>query len=220
MAVTPSKLLPQIFQTPANKKLLAATLEQLTSEPEFKRVEGFIGQRSGEGIDASALYIQEPNKQRSDYQLEPSVVFLKDDTQTARDILTYPELLNTIGNQGGPTQRPDQLFKAQRYSWDPFIDLDKFSNFSQYYWLPDGPDSVNVAAATIPLSNNFDVGNELLGYTFTGVSGENPDITLVRGGSYTFDINQTNQFWLQSEPGTSVYDKKIINVAAEMFLEQ
>jgi len=201
MAMSPDKFLPQVFQTPANKKLLAATLEQLTSEPEFRRVQGFVGRRYGEGIDARDNYVQEPNKTRTDFQLEPGVVFLKQDQQTADDVVTYPELLNTVANQGGPTSKPDQLFRAQRYSWDPFIDLDKFSNFSQYYWLPNGPDPVDVQASEIALSDDLEVTDTDTGYEFSGIGGENPDITLVRGGSYEFSVNQNSEFWLQSEPG-------------------
>ena len=201
MALSPDKFLPQVFQTPANKKLLAATLEQLTSEPEFRRVQGYVGRRYGEGINANDYYVQEPNKTRTDFQLEPSVVFLKQDQQTADDVITYPELLNTVENQGGNSNRPDQLFRAQRYSWDPFIDLDKFSNFSQYYWLPNGPDPVDVQASEIALSDDLQVTDTSTGYEFSGTSGENPDITLVRGGSYEFSVNQDAGFWIQSEPG-------------------
>ena len=43
MATTKSiDFLPPIFQTSTNKQFLAATLDQLVQEPEFKKTQGFI----------------------------------------------------------------------------------------------------------------------------------------------------------------------------------
>ena len=49
------------------------------------------------------------------------------------------------------------------------------------------------------------------GYTFSGLGGH-PDqqLTLARGGSYTFNIDQPgNQFWIQSQPGISGVDPNV-----------
>jgi hypothetical protein len=43
-----------------------------------------------------------------------------------------------------------------------------------------------------------------LSYTFSDVAGENPTLTLVRGGNYTFDVNQVGfKFWIQAAPGVN-----------------
>ena len=68
------EFLPEIFQTPANKQFLAATLDQLVQEPNIKRIQGFVGRRVGPGVNPSDEYIKEENNVRTNYQLEPGVV--------------------------------------------------------------------------------------------------------------------------------------------------
>ena len=182
--------LPEIFQTDVNKQFLAATLDQLIQEPKFKKTQGFVGRTVGPGVNPSEKYVVEPTKVRADYQLEAGIISLKPDTDTIKDAITYPGLLDSIDYQGGNSTRPDRLFESQYYTWDPFISWDTFINFSQYFWLPNGPDAVNVAATGVPASNNFTVNRANGVYTFSGLQGNNPTVDLVRGGSYTFDVAQ------------------------------
>ena len=182
--------LPEIFQTDVNKQFLAATLDQLIQEPKFKKTQGFIGRTVGPGVNPSEKYVVEPTKIRADYQLEAGIISLVPDTDTIKDAITYPGLLDSIAYQGGNSTRPDQLFESQYYTWDPFISWDTFINFSQYFWLPNGPDAVDVAATGVPASNNFTVTRANGVYTFSGLQGNNPTVDLVRGGSYTFDVAQ------------------------------
>ena len=182
--------LPQIFQTPVNKQFLAATLDQMVQEPKFKKTQGFIGRTVGPGVNPNDKYVVAPDKVRQDYQLEPGVVSLEPDTDNIKNVITYPGINDAIGFQGGDQNRPDQLYNSEYYTWDPFVDYDSFVNFSQYFWVPDGPQAVDVAAAGVPTSANFSVTRANGVYTFSGVSGNNPTINLVRGGSYTFQVAQ------------------------------
>jgi len=196
--------LPEIFQTQTNRQFLAATLDQLIQEPKFKKTQGFVGQTVGPGVNPNDYYVTEPSKVRSDYQLEPGVIIKKPDSDTIKDAITYPGIIDALTVKGANSPNNDRLFTSDYYTWDPFVDYDKFSNFSQYYWLPQGPDSVVVAATTVPVTNDFDVTRTNKGYTVVGESGRNPTITLVRGGNYTFNVNQPNQpFWIQSAPGVT-----------------
>ena len=185
--------LPEIFQTETNKQFLAATLDQLVQEPKFKKTQGFIGRTVGPGVNPNDKYVVEPNRVRADYQLEAGVISLVPDTNTVKDAITYPGILDSIAYQGGNATRPDRLFESQYYTWDPFIDWDPFINFSQYFWLPNGPDSVEVQAAGVPAAYNFDVTRTSSYYNFSGVQGNNPTIDLVRGGSYTFQVAQNQK---------------------------
>ncbi len=182
--------LPEIFQTDANKQFLAATLDQLIQEPQFKKTQGFIGRTVGPGVNPNDRYVVEPNKTRADYQLEPGVVSLEPDTDRVRDVITYPGINDAIGFQGGNAGRPDRLYNSEYYTWDPFVDFDPFVNFSQYFWVPDGPSTVDVASVGIPTQANFPVTRDNGVYTFGALAGENPTIELVRGGSYTFQVAQ------------------------------
>jgi hypothetical protein len=185
--------LPEIFQTDANKQFLAATLDQLIQEPKFKKTEGFIGRRVGPGVNPRDRYVVEPTAARNNYQLEPAVVSLEPDTERVRDAITYAGINDTVSFFGGVGTRPDRLYTSDYYTWDPFIDFDKFVNFSQYFWVPDGPDTVNVSATTIPVEANYAVNRENGVYQFSGLTGNNPTIELIRGGNYTFQVAQNNK---------------------------
>ena len=186
--------LPQIFQTPVNKQFLAATLDTLTQEPKFKKTQGFIGRSVGPGVNPNDTYVVEPTAVRRNYQLEPGVVSLEaEDTNTIKNVITYPGINDAIEFQGGKSTRPDQLYNSDYYTWDPFINYDAFINFSQYYWLPNGPDVVDVRSDGIPSTENFVVTRANGVYTFSGKSGNNPTIELARGGNYTFQVAQNTK---------------------------
>jgi hypothetical protein len=185
--------LPEIFRTPVNKQFLAATLDQMVQEPKFKKTQGFIGRTVGPGVNPNDSYVVEPNITRQDYQLEPGVISLEPDTQNVKNVITYPGMNDAIGFQGGDQARADQLYNSEYYTWDPFVDYDSFINFSQYFWLPSGPETVNVRSLGVPTSDNFVVTRENGVYTFSGLSGNNPTIDVVRGGSYTFQVAQNNK---------------------------
>jgi hypothetical protein len=182
--------LPEIFQTEANKQFLRATLDQLIQEPSFRKTQGFIGRSVGPGVNPNDKYVVEPSAVRTDYQLEPSVVSVVPDTDTIKNVITYPGLNDAVGFQGGNSGRPDRLYSSEYYTWDPFVDFDAFVNFSQYFWLPNGPDAVDVGAIGVPTTDNFVVTRDNGVYTFSGLSGNNPIVELVRGGSYTFQVAQ------------------------------
>jgi hypothetical protein len=182
--------LPEIFRTPVNKQFLAATLDQMVQEPKFKKTQGFIGRTVGPGVNPNDKYVVEPDKVRQEYQLEPGVISLEPDTQNIKNVITYPGMNDAIGFQGGNENRADQLYNSEYYTWDPFVDYDSFINFSQYFWLPSGPETVDVAAVGVPTTDNFVVTRENGVYTFSGLNGDNPAVDLVRGGSYTFQVAQ------------------------------
>ncbi len=196
--------LPPIFQTTTNKQFLSATLDQLVQEPQFKKTQGFVGRRVGPGVNPNDYYVVEPNAVRANYQLEPGVISLKPDTTDIQDAITYPGITDALARQGAKVNDSDRLYTSDYYTWDPFISFDKFANYSQYYWLPAGPLSVDVSATAVPLTDSFDVTRGADVYEFSGVPGENPIITLVRGGNYDFVVNQApNGFWIQTDPGVN-----------------
>ena len=202
MAIRTVDFLPDIFQTTPNKQFLNATLDQLVQEPAFKKTQGYVGRRVGPGVNPNDYYVLEPDATRANYQLEPGVISLKPDTNQIQDAITYPGITDALAVQGANTTKSDRLYTSEYYTWDPFVSFDKFVNYSQYYWLPAGPDAVDVYATAIPLSDNFTITRTSKAYKFSGIPGDNPVITLVRGGNYTFELSQTgNNFWIQSDPG-------------------
>ena len=212
-------LLPEIFRTETNKKFLASTLDQMIQPSRLQRVEGYVGRGYGLGVNPADNYVLEPNKERTDYQLEPAITYKVANTDKTRDLITYPELLDAIQVHGGDVSRHDRLFSSEFYSWDPFVDYDKFVNFGQYYWLSSGPDPVDVQATEIATSDSYAVTRLADGYNLEGQAGDNPTITLVRGGNYTFEVEQTgNPFWIQASPGTDGTLTQTPNISARTIL--
>ena len=185
--------LPEIFQTPANKQFLQATLDQLVQEPNFKKTQGYVGRRVGPGVNPADRYVVEPTKSRRDYQLEPGVVSVKPESTTIEDVITYPGITDALALQGAFTDNADRLYTSEYYSWDPFISFDKFVNFSQYYWLPEGPLAVDVSSVDIPLIDTITVTKTDDGYTFSNAVGTNPTLTLLREGNYSFEVTQNQK---------------------------
>jgi len=201
--------LPEIFKTPTNAQFLGATLDVLVDQPNTKKIQGYVGSKFGYGVNANNYYVTEPTKTRIDYQLDPGVVFTKSNTNTAQDFISYPGIVDGIKLEGGQTNNNNRLFEGEFYSWDSFTNLDKLINFNQYYWIPEGPASVVVSAQTVFTNNDYvvtDVGNGYnIGVVGSSGSTTNPTITLLRGGTYTFNVNQASGFWIQGAPGVTGY---------------
>lgn len=200
--------LPEIFQTPTNNEFLSATLDRLVNDPETVRVQGYVGSKFGMGVNALDRYVTEPTKTRSDYQLEPGVVFTKPNEAIARDFITYPGIVDSLKQQGAVTNNNNRLFNSQIYSWDSFTDLDKLTNYHSYYWLPLGLPAVTVSNNVVFTNTDytvtsFDNSYELTAFGSEFNTGTNPTISLLRGGTYTFFVDQDSQFFIQTEPGVS-----------------
>jgi len=211
------QFLPEIFQTDTNRKFLNATADQLTSEPDLIKVNGYIGRKLAPSFKPSDSYIKEPTRDRQNYQLEPSIVIRDPITDNLEFATTYADIINKVNFYGGLASNHSRLFDNEFYSYDPQIDFDKFVNFALYYWLENGPDAVNVTASTVPFQQTFDVTYDSVTqtYRFTGFDDTpNPIITLARGGRYVFQINEPgNRFFIQSGPGSLGVDQNATNLS-------
>ena len=198
--------LPSIFRTDTNQKFLNATLDQLVTPPDLRKVNAYVGRKFAPTFKSTDNYQPEPSTLRQNYQLEPSVV-VKDKSNNLSFFSSYIDLLNQIKHYGGIVDNHDRLFTNESYSFDGFFDFDKLVNFNQYYWLANGLDAVTITGGQIPATNTFTVIRDPASnsYQFSGLEYvENPALRLAHGGTYRFIINQPGfPFWLQSEAGVS-----------------
>ena len=204
------QFLPEIFKTSTNAQFLGATLDQLVNEPVTTRLQGYVGSKFGNGVNAKDYYVTEPNATRTDYQLAPGVAFLNENQASAKDFLSYPELIDALKLSGSVVNDNDRLFKSEFYSWDSFTNLDKLINFNQYYWIPEGPPVVAVSSAIVFSETDYVITDTANAYNIRPQSSAtgtlNPTLTLLRGGSYRFAVNQETQFWIQGVPGITGLD--------------
>ena len=223
--------LPEVFKTERNRKFLNATLDQLISEPRDARFDGFIGRKFANNYTAGDGYLSEISTDRTNYQLEPGVVY-RNSEGTVESASSYIDFLNNIRYYNGNTENPNDLFSQEYYNWSGFVDLDKLVNYGEYFWLPGGPDRVNVFGNTVDMTEDYTVYREgttysqipwdTVGYDSTTfdeetsqvVTGQpvyrfnnttatsNETLYLARGGTYTFNVSQPGiPFWIQTEIG-------------------
>jgi hypothetical protein len=185
----------------------------------MKRFSAYVGRQQGNPVYVSGdPYISEGDAFSQYYQLEPSLVLRSRQTGVAdqyriENASTYLDLLNKLTTEGGLVSNHDRLFGQQYYNYQGFANLEKLINYSQYYWIPNGPDPVDVFAGAADIVNDYTVtleGNKTqdnltsslinqIGQQLTGHEDLNPTLTLVRGGSYTFRVDQPGlPFYIQT----------------------
>lgn len=228
--------LPQTFRTATNRRFLNATMDQLIQEPNMSRIYGYIGRQdlSPSYVEGDA-YVQELDSYSQYYQLEPGLVINKrivgTDSFRKENAYNYVDLLNSISLAGGINTDHSRLFANEYYNYEGFVDLDKLINYGKYYWMPNGPRTIDVNSGGLATSKNFLISRPLgtdvisnaaintnigkVGYNVDAFPGKvNPTITLVRGGTYTFNVSQFGHpFWIQTEPGVdpgTTYQKNIL----------
>jgi hypothetical protein len=205
-SIKTANFLPEVFRTDNNRKFLGATLDQLVTPPDLRKVNAYVGRKFAPTYQNSNNYQPESSGLRQNYQLEPSVV-VKNKTGTVDFFSSYIDLINQIAYSGGITDDHSRLFATETYSFDGLFDFDKFVNFNQYYWLTNGPATVDVFGAGVDQTQTFTVTRDAGtgSYHFSGSgTAKNPALRLARGGTYKFVVNQPGYpFWIQSSAGTS-----------------
>jgi len=116
--------LPSVFRTEVNDKFLHATVDQLVSEPELKRIDGYIGRRFSPVAGLNDSFINEFTTLRQNYQLEPNTTYI-DETGKVKFTASYVDLLRRIDTLGGFTNDHSRLFSDTSYNYDAYIDYDK-----------------------------------------------------------------------------------------------
>jgi hypothetical protein len=194
-------LLPSYHRTDRNTKFLASTLDQFIQQPEIKRIDGYVGSKLSLNYDPSKdQYIDGTTKLRNDYQLEPSLI-IQDVNQNIKASLGYDDLINQLAFNNAKTDNLDRLFRPQSYSYDPMIDWDKFINFRQYYWLPTGPDVIEISGKQKDTVSTYTVvdSNDQSSLIFTPDGGTtNPLLTLYRGLTYVFNVTSAYPFYVKT----------------------
>ena len=186
-------LLPKYFRTQANKKILSSTIDQLVQPGTAEKINGYMGRKNAKAFKAGDTYIADVTQQREDRQLEPATVSV-DDLGNVNFYADYADYINQVNNFSGNAKNQSRLNSQEYYSWNPNIDWDKFTNFREYYWLPNGPQTVSVYGKSLDEVSTYTVTTETqddnVVYKFSPPGFEpNPALTLYRGQTYTFEID-------------------------------
>jgi hypothetical protein len=190
--ITSADFLPRFFRTNANKKFLQATLDQLIQPGEAEKIQGYFGRKNSKAFTPSDNYIGDVSASRESYQLEPALVS-KDEFDNVTFYKDYNDYIGQLKVFGADTRNHSRLNSQDSYSWNPNIDWDKFVNFREYYWLPNGPQTVNVRGQAKEIVSTYSVElvdeDDNQAYIFNDGLTRNPTLKLFRGQTYRFDVD-------------------------------
>ena len=188
-----ANFLPRYFRTDANKKFLGSTLDQVTSPGVVEKINAFAGRREAKAAKASDTYLADVSADRENYQLEPAVV-IKDNIGNVDFYKDYNDYIGQLSTFRSTTKDQSLLSGQEFYAWDPHVDWDKFTNFREYYWLPNGPQEVPVRGQSLSVRSTYSISTVIdddnTAYLFTpnGLT-RNPTIKLFRGQTYRFEVD-------------------------------
>ena len=188
-----SKFLPRYFRTVANEKFVSSTLDQLISSGTVEKINGYIGRRDAKAYKSTDSYINDISDLRQNYQLEPAVV-IDDNIGNTKFYKDYQDFVNQTKVFGGNTNDHSKLNSQEYYAWDPHVDWDKFSNYREYYWLPEGPQTLTVLGQAKGITSTYKVTvadqGDNMAFIFTpDGKTANPTLKLYKGQTYRFVID-------------------------------
>jgi hypothetical protein len=141
-------LLPAQLRTEPLRKFFSATVDNLFQPADVEFLSGYVGSKPSWYDSSRDFYLAEPSKARQDYQFTPTIVSRDPKTGKLTNAMFYDDLVGQLRFQGALTDNHDRLFEQEYCSWSPPIDIDKLVNFTNYYWLPNGPDAIELFEQT------------------------------------------------------------------------
>ena len=209
-----ANLLPDFYQTPANKKFLQATLDQLYQPGSVNKISGYIGKENSKASTGKDIFISAADANRQHYQLEPGAT-VTDSLGNITFFKDYLDFINQLNVFGANTTNHARVNEQEFYSWDPHIDWDKLVNFQNYYWLPYGPEPIRIYGQAQTIISTYTVQLQSNGndnqYVFTpdGFT-PNPILKLYRGQTYHFEISSSgNPFSFKLSRATGTTDRYV-----------
>lgn len=145
---TVPELLPSIFRTDTNKKLIAAVMEDMFQPHAMEDLNYSVGRRTTKSLVND--YLPHPTAKR---QLEPGLLVYRADNSPAT--LSADEVAHGWGlnDRTKETTVPVSIL-------DLPIDPDKFINWPDYYWIQEGMPVIFITGTE---TETFDIQNDILG---------------------------------------------------------
>ena len=129
--------LPAILQTQTLNKFFGSTVDHLFQPGNSISVTGYIGSKPSYWNPATEYYVGDLTPSREFYQLEPCMS-TTDSSNNINNFLFYPDLVDVLETQGSYVDNHQRLFEEEYWTWVPPINLDMFTNYKFYYWMPQG----------------------------------------------------------------------------------
>lgn len=193
MSNRPYDLLPIQFQSETNQTFFENTVDQLFKKSNTEVIDGLIGRKiPGTDDPNRADFIEHNDIGRNFYTLEPTYTSIEPVSGTPGNFVFYEDLLFSLKSYNAFVNNHNRLFKSKQFTYSPPIDIDKFVNYQNYFWIPEDLDIVKIYGTadspinidSIPGSKTFVApnGTELLNGSFVQFTG-----THVSGSTYLKD---------------------------------
>ena len=127
--VKSSDYLPNAFQTRINKQWMDSTFDQLVSKGMLEDIDAFVGSKSGK-YRTETEQVKYLDTGNDNVQLTPGIV---SDTR-----ITFDDVAQAV-EQYFDDYNYNSAYATQSYVYKPPINVDKFLNFTSYYWVPNLP---------------------------------------------------------------------------------
>ncbi|MCK4501330.1 hypothetical protein KAU11_12590, partial [Candidatus Babeliales bacterium] len=197
-----SKLLPEFMQRNSQlAKFFSSTVDPLFQPESKKKQAGYIGRIPPYYDEETDKYVIEPTAERQFYQLEPSMISSTADS--IENIQTYTDLINHLRFQGANVDNHSRLFEQNYYSWAPPIDIDKFTNFNNYYWYPEGPTAILIDGN---VSLDVDVADIIGSVNYVSPNGISliNSMKITFGSTYVTPASYQSKSYIVEGVGTSI----------------
>lgn len=127
-----TRLLPKRYRDKALDTFLRALFNKHLTKDESAVLYGFVGDPNSADRLADDIYIVEKNLERKINQLVP-LAYAKHATEERA--ITWAELVQRLVLLGVPYDDIAEWLSTQSFNFAPPIDLDKFCNFNEYFWI-------------------------------------------------------------------------------------
>jgi hypothetical protein len=196
--------LPVVLQTTAIKNFFENSVEQLYSKANVETLKGFIGKKTGEDFNVPGAFIMEPTADRREYNLSPVANNINPITGESENILFYDEFINILRTYNVDTSNHNLLFGSRYQVFMPPIDIDKFINYHEYYWVPTGPSKITISPSSAsPINLELDVLGKSNFTSETGISLKN-GMVVEFVGDYVIPSSMTNVEYIVEGVGDSI----------------
>lgn len=129
--VSVSEYLPFVYQSPTNKSLAFNLFDRFLSSPNLEYVSGYVGKKNE--FVATPRKLAESSDERYGHQLQPVMYEKIGNIEYIKDWKDIQAIVNALGVDSDY----DSWLEVDRFNWAPPIMLDKFVNYSDYYWTGD-----------------------------------------------------------------------------------
>ena len=146
-----SNFLPGVFQTELNKNWLDSTVDQLVSKGPLENINSYIGSRDGKVATVIDNYLETKETKN---QLQPGIISYNKEKEVT-NVITFDDVAHSI-NENFSTYNYNAAYASGKYSFNPPIDIDKFSNHVDYHWVEELPvyESVLTTGSNVnPITN-------------------------------------------------------------------